>query len=73
MSIPWVTKILKAKRDRKDTKLLAAEKTTYIEVIAPSTNDFKILSFETFSTKGSPVIQKLSQERKMLKTWDQRQ
>ena len=28
----WLPKILKAKRDRKDIKLLAAKKTTYVEV-----------------------------------------
>ena len=30
----------------------------------------KILSFEPLSTRGSPVTQKLSQEWKMLRTWD---
>ena len=30
----------------------------------------KILSFEPLSTRGSPVTQKLSEERKMLRTWD---
>ena len=34
----WQPKILKAKRDRKNIKLLVAEKTTYIEVNTPSTN-----------------------------------
>ena len=32
-----------------------------------------MFSFEPLSTRGPPVTQKLSQERKVLRTWDQRQ
>ena len=49
--------MLKAKDKRKGIKLLEAKKTTYVEVNTPST--------------PSPVTQKLSQEQKMLRKWDQ--
>ena len=71
----WWPKILKVKHNRKDIKLLAAKKTTYIEVNTPSTNHIYNFFFGTIGwvTSRSPVTQKLSQVWKILRTWDQRQ
>ena len=43
---------------------MAAKKTTYIEVNTPSNNHIKIFSLKPSSTRGSPVTQKLPQEKK---------
>ena len=64
---------MKSKHDRKDIKLLAAKKTTHIELNALSADQIYNSFFQPLSTIGSPVTQKLSQERKILRTWDQRQ
>ena len=55
---------------KKDIKLSAAAKTSFIEVNTPSNNHAKFLSFKPLSTKGSPVTQKVSQEQEMLTKWD---
>ena len=47
------------------TNLLAAKKTTYIELNTSCTNQISN-SFQLLSTRGSPVTQKLSQKEKML-------
>ena len=43
----WWLKILKAKHDRKDIKLLVAKKTTYTEVNTPSTSNIQNFLFRT--------------------------
>ena len=67
----WRPKILKANNDRKDIKLLAAKKS--LKEIHPLPIKSNILSFEPLSTRESPVTPKLSQARKITRTWDQRQ
>ena len=57
----WWVKILKA-NTTENIKLLAAKKTTYIEVNTPCTNQI-CNSFERLSTRVSLVTQKLSQEQ----------
>ena len=67
----WRPKILKANYDRKDIKLLAAKKS--LKEIHPLPIKSNILSFEPLPTRESPVTQKLSQARRIERTWDQRQ
>ena len=64
---------MKAKQDKKDIEILDAKKTTCIEVNTPSNNLIKIFLFKPLPTRGSPVTQKLYEEREMLTKSDQRQ
>ena len=63
----WLPKIQKVKHDKKDIKLIAAKKITLKQIHPQPIKSKNFFFFKSLS----PVAQKLSQERELLRIWDQ--